>query len=47
MEPATTYLGLPLKNPLVASASPLLFELDNIRRIEDAERCGGGLAVVV
>ena len=43
MDLTTTYLGLPLKNPLVASASPLLFELDNIRRIEDAS----GAAVVL
>ena len=28
MDLTTTYLGLPLKNPLVASASPLLFELE-------------------
>ncbi|MBL8697606.1 MAG: dihydroorotate dehydrogenase-like protein [Alphaproteobacteria bacterium] len=33
---ATRYLGLDLRNPLVASASPLNAELDNIRRLEDA-----------
>lgn len=31
----TRYLGLALRNPLVASASPLTAELDNIRRLED------------
>jgi dihydroorotate dehydrogenase (fumarate) len=29
-------MGLPLKNPLVASASPLTGELDSLRRLEDA-----------
>ena len=32
----TTYLGLHLKNPLVASASPLSKKLETVRRIEDA-----------
>src|SRR5437763_846175 len=32
----TTYLGLQLKNPLVASASPLSKKIDTVRRIEDA-----------
>ena len=32
----TTYLGFDLKNPLVASASPLSKKLDTVRRIEDA-----------
>jgi dihydroorotate dehydrogenase (fumarate) len=32
----TTYLGLSLKNPLVASASPLSKKLDLVRRLEDA-----------
>ena len=32
----TTYLGLKLKNPLVASASPLSKKVDTVRRIEDA-----------
>jgi dihydroorotate dehydrogenase (fumarate) len=40
---STDYLGLRLKNPLVASASPLCEELDNIRRMEDA----GAAAVVL
>ena len=43
MELATRYLGLTLKNPIVASASPLTINLDYIRRIEDA----GGAAVVL
>jgi len=32
----TTYLALQLKNPLVASASPLSKKMDSVRRIEDA-----------
>jgi len=32
----TTYLGLNLKNPLVASASPLSKKVDNARKLEDA-----------
>jgi dihydroorotate dehydrogenase (fumarate) len=40
---STTYLGLTLKNPLVASASPLTEDLGNIRRMEDA----GAAAVVM
>ena len=43
MDLRTTYLGLDLKNPLVASASPLARELSNIRRMEDA----GAAAVVL
>jgi dihydroorotate dehydrogenase (fumarate) len=39
----TTYLGLALANPLVASASPLSESLDDIRRLEDA----GAAAVVL
>ena len=38
----TTYLGLGLKNPLVASASPLCDSLDKIRGLEDH-----GIAAVV
>lgn len=38
----TRYLGFTLKNPLVASASPLCESLDNIRRLEDH-----GIAAVV
>lgn len=40
---STTYLGLKLKNPLVASASPLSKKVDTVRRLEDA----GAAAVVV
>ncbi|MFQ5847926.1 MAG: dihydroorotate dehydrogenase-like protein [Candidatus Methylomirabilales bacterium] len=40
---STSYLGLTLKNPLVASASPLCEDLNNIRRMEDA----GAAAVVL
>jgi dihydroorotate dehydrogenase (fumarate) len=32
----TTYLGLQLKNPVVASASPLSKKLDMVKRLEDA-----------
>jgi dihydroorotate dehydrogenase (fumarate) len=39
----TTYLGLRLRTPLVASASPLSQEIDGIRRLEDA----GASAVVL
>jgi dihydroorotate dehydrogenase len=35
MDLATSYMGPQLKNPLVASASPLNADLDNIRRLED------------
>jgi dihydroorotate dehydrogenase (fumarate) len=35
MDLTTRYLGLTLKNPLIASASPLTGDLDNIRRLED------------
>jgi dihydroorotate dehydrogenase (fumarate) len=40
---ATTYLGLKLPTPLVASASPLSRDVDGIRRLEDA----GASAVVL
>ena len=33
---STTYLGLNLKNPLVASASPLSKKLDSARKLEEA-----------
>lgn len=33
---STTYLGLELRNPLVASASPLSKKLDSIRKLEDS-----------
>ena len=38
----TTYMGLLLKNPLVASASPLSKKLDTVRRLENA-----GVAAIV
>jgi len=40
---STKYLGLELRTPLVASASPLSHELDGIRRLEDA----GASAIVL
>ena len=40
---STSYLGLPLPHPVVASAGPLSHDLDGIRRIED----GGAAAVVL
>src|SRR5512134_3629833 len=43
MDLRTTYMGLPLKHPIVASASPLSEKLDNIKRMEDA----GAAAVVM
>ncbi len=39
----TTYMGLALKNPIVASASPLSRNLDNIKAMEDA----GAAAIVL
>src|ERR1700760_2096644 len=40
---STTWLGLKLKNPLVASSSPMCEDVGNIRRMEDA----GASAVVL
>src|SRR5262245_2835355 len=40
---STSYLGLDLRSPLVASASPLCEDVGNIRRMEDA----GASAVVL
>lgn len=40
---STTYLGLKLKNPLVASSSPMCEDVANIRRMEEA----GAAAVVL
>ena len=40
---STTYLGLKLKNPLVASSSPMGADVGNVRRMEDA----GAAAVVL
>lgn len=39
----TTYLGMTLKSPLVASASPLAQKIENIRALEDA---GAGAVVL-
>ncbi|HLA11237.1 MAG TPA: dihydroorotate dehydrogenase-like protein [Pyrinomonadaceae bacterium] len=43
MNLSTSYLGMPLKNPIVASSSPLSHNVDSIRRLEDA----GASAVVM
>lgn len=43
MDLTTTYLGLKLQNPLVASASPLSHNVDSMKRLEDA----GASAVVM
>ena len=43
MDLSTKYLGLLLKNPLVPSASPLMTNLDNIKKLEDA---GAGAVVL-
>ena len=40
---ATTYMGLELQHPIVASAGPLSQTLDGIRRLEDA----GAAAIVL
>jgi len=40
---SSNYLGLSLKNPLVASSSPLTDNLDDVRRLEDA----GAAAIVL
>ena len=36
MDLSTTYLGLPLKNPVMPGASPMVHKLDTVRRLEDA-----------
>ena len=36
----TNYMGMPLKSPLLASASPLCESVDNIRRLEDHQIAG-------
>ncbi len=43
MNVTTNYLGMLLKNPIVASSSPLSHSVDSIRRLEDA----GAAAVVM
>lgn len=39
----TTYLGLPLAHPIVASAGPIAHSIDGVRRLED----GGAAAIVL
>ncbi len=39
----TNYMGIPLANPLIPSASPMTGDLDSIRRLEDA----GAAAIVL
>lgn len=43
MDLSTTYLGLKLKSPLIASSSPLSQRLEDIRKLEDA---GAGAVVL-
>jgi dihydroorotate dehydrogenase (fumarate) len=43
MNLATNYLGLPLKNPLIASSSPLTLDVGNIRKLED---CGAAAVIL-
>ena len=42
MDITTTYMGMSLRSPLVASAGPLTGSVDQIRQLEDA-----GIAAVV
>jgi dihydroorotate dehydrogenase (fumarate) len=42
MDLSTNYMGLPLRNPLVASPSPLSYTLDGIKRLAD-----GGVGAIV
>ena len=42
MDLSTTYLGLKLKHPLIVGASPMVGDLDQVKRLEDA-----GVAAVV
>ena len=43
MDLSTTYLGLDLPHPLMPGASPLVDDLDTVRRLEDA----GAAAIVM
>jgi dihydroorotate dehydrogenase (fumarate) len=43
MDLSTTYLGLQLKSPIVASASPLCESISNLRQLEDAGVAGAVL----
>jgi dihydroorotate dehydrogenase (fumarate) len=43
MDLSTSYLGLALRNPLVASASPLSNTVDGVRRLGAAGGGAGGV----
>ena len=43
MDTATSFLGFRLPHPFIAGASPLGFDLDTIKRLED----GGCAAIVI
>jgi len=43
MNLGTNYLGLPLKNPLIASSSPVTLDIGNIRKLED---CGAAAVIL-
>jgi len=43
MDLSTTYMGIKLSSPLVPSSSPLSFEVDNVKKMEDA----GAAAIVL
>ncbi len=43
MDLSTTYLGLKLPHPLMPGASPMVDDIDNVRRLEDA----GASAIVM
>ncbi len=43
MDLSTQYLGLDLPHPLICGASPLAYDLDMVRRLEDA----GAAAIVM
>src|SRR5512143_3936623 len=43
MDLTTSYLGFKLKNPIIASASPLSHSLDSMKRLEEA----GASAIVM
>ena len=47
MNLATTYLGFELPHPLVPGASPLVDDLDTVRRLEDAGAAGHRHALAV
>src|SRR4029453_14454988 len=43
MDTTTSFLGFRLPHPFIAGASPLGFDLDTVKRLED----GGGAAIVI